>query len=57
MADADDCAESWPWWPAVVYEADDPDIPDKILNQREKEAQSTQEPVFLVRFYDKRRNW
>ncbi|KAH8102212.1 PHD-zinc-finger like domain-containing protein [Cristinia sonorae] len=50
-------AESWPWWPAVVYERDDAEIPKKILKQMGKYEQNTQKRLYLVRFFDKKRNW
>ncbi|THH27211.1 hypothetical protein EUX98_g6973 [Antrodiella citrinella] len=46
--------KSWPWWPAVVFEIDDVEIPTKILREGQN---STGPPRYPIRFYDKRRNW
>ena len=41
----------------MVYEEDDGEVPDKILEKREEAEENANNPLFLVRFYDKRRNW
>jgi len=46
-------AKTYPWWPAVVFEPDDPEIPPEILDG----AKPDDEPVHLVQYYDKGRTW
>ncbi|TCD61141.1 nuA3 HAT complex component nto1 [Steccherinum ochraceum] len=49
--------QSWPWWPAVVYEDDDSDIPEKIHEQKQLDEVNAQGRLYLVRFFDKKRHW
>ena len=47
---------NFPWWPAVVFEQDDREIPANVLAS----APETLHPgIVLVRFYEKRQknNW
>ncbi|KAI0364675.1 hypothetical protein BV20DRAFT_1116249 [Pilatotrama ljubarskyi] len=47
--------ESFPWWPAVVFEEDDPEVPESVVARA-----PPQEPdLELVRFYEKKHinNW
>ncbi|KAH9893591.1 hypothetical protein C8Q73DRAFT_761641 [Cubamyces lactineus] len=47
--------ESFPWWPAVVFEADDPEIPESVLAR----APPREADLELVKFYEKKHinNW
>ncbi|KAI0676134.1 hypothetical protein C8Q78DRAFT_1008227 [Trametes maxima] len=47
--------ESFPWWPAVVFEEDDPEIPESVLAR----APPREADLALVRFYEKKHinNW
>ena len=59
--------DSYPWWPAVIYEDDDPEVPRAVLKQRDRAARpvpasgsgdADTEPILhLVRFWDGRRQW
>ncbi|KAI0640714.1 hypothetical protein C8Q79DRAFT_921056 [Trametes meyenii] len=47
--------ESFPWWPAVVFEEDDLEIPESVLAR----APPREADLVLVRFYEKKHinNW
>ncbi|KAI0326259.1 hypothetical protein GY45DRAFT_1310767 [Cubamyces sp. BRFM 1775] len=47
--------ESFPWWPAVVFEPDDPEIPESVLAR----APPREADLELVKFYEKKHinNW
>ncbi|CDO69700.1 hypothetical protein BN946_scf184851.g88 [Trametes cinnabarina] len=47
--------ESYPWWPAVVFEEDDPEVPPSVLAR----APSPEPDLELVKFYEKKHinNW
>ncbi|KAL7280296.1 hypothetical protein ACG7TL_005210 [Trametes sanguinea] len=47
--------ESFPWWPAVVFEEDDPEVPPSVLAS----APSREPDLELVKFYEKKHinNW
>ncbi|KAI8985649.1 hypothetical protein BD414DRAFT_578477 [Trametes punicea] len=47
--------ESFPWWPAVVFEEDDPEVPPSVLAR----APPREPDLELVRFYEKKHinNW
>ncbi|CAL1713966.1 unnamed protein product [Somion occarium] len=42
-----------PWWPAVVFERDDDEIPEKLFD----DPHSEDERFHLVRFFDQPRSW
>ena len=48
-------SDSFPWWPAVVFEEDDAQVPKAVLSR----AHPTDGSVALVRFYEKNslKNW
>lgn len=48
-------AETFPWWPAVIFEEDDPEVPENISSQR-KEL-SPDSVLLLVRFFDVKQSW
>ncbi|THG96316.1 hypothetical protein EW026_g5492 [Hermanssonia centrifuga] len=49
-------AETYPWWPAVVYEPDDPEVaPNALLEKQPSEIKSQQ--LHLVQFFDQRSLW
>ncbi|EMD39343.1 hypothetical protein CERSUDRAFT_112983 [Gelatoporia subvermispora B] len=50
-------ADTYPWWPAVIYEPPDDDIPVKVLKGKEQVRRTTGGPLHLVRFWDKHRTW
>lgn len=46
-------SESYPWFPAVVFEDDDDEVPKHVVGgRRPAEAFYSPGPVHLVRFYD-----
>ncbi|KAI0782807.1 hypothetical protein C8Q75DRAFT_786204 [Abortiporus biennis] len=47
---------TYPWWPAVVFERDDPEVPKQVLKDEQK-AQGKKGPIHLVRFYDTNSQW
>lgn len=49
--------DTYPWWPAVVVEPDDPAIPENVMKQGEIVRQKRHGPVHLVQFYDKSQSW
>jgi NuA3 HAT complex component NTO1 len=50
-------SESYPFWPAVVYEPDTPNIPKAVLNVRRTVVRKELGPLHLVQFYDKSSSW
>ncbi|KAH9945753.1 PHD-zinc-finger like domain-containing protein [Amylocystis lapponica] len=48
-------ADFFPWWPAVVFEPDDPEIPKGTL--RALQIKEVDGPLHLIRFYDKKETW
>ncbi|KAH7918277.1 hypothetical protein BV22DRAFT_1123793 [Leucogyrophana mollusca] len=50
-------ADTYPWWPAVVYEPDDPRVPKVVLKQQEIKRRTEDGPLHLVQFYDKLSQW
>jgi hypothetical protein len=49
-------ADTFPWWPAVIFEEDDEEIPRAVL-QAKKNARKGHGPLQLVRFFDKKLSW
>ena len=49
--------DSYPWWPAVIYEDDDPQIPTNIVEICLAERKKLQEPVHILQFFDKHKSW
>ncbi|KIK79267.1 hypothetical protein PAXRUDRAFT_161733 [Paxillus rubicundulus Ve08.2h10] len=50
-------ADTYPWWPAVVYEPDDERIPVAVRKQRDVARKVGEGPVHLIQFYDKASQW
>lgn len=50
---------SYPWWPAVIFEEDDPELPENIYNglQRERMKPRKDDDLFVIRFFDKHMSW
>jgi hypothetical protein len=48
-------ADSYPWWPAVVFEEDDAEVPPAVLAA--KPTGKAKKHATLVRFFDKRYSW
>ena len=49
--------ESYPWWPAVVFEPDDPGVPSNILRGKDQVRRTGDGLLHLVRFFDKFNSW
>ncbi|KAK2467687.1 hypothetical protein APHAL10511_000281 [Amanita phalloides] len=49
-------ARTYPWWPAVVYESDDPRIPLHVKAEGEVQKKKGLS-IFMVQFFDKGRSW
>ncbi|KAJ3994236.1 hypothetical protein F5050DRAFT_1800805 [Lentinula boryana] len=51
-------ADTFPWWPATVYEIEDPEVPlpakKMYMNMKKKNKDLT---LHFVRFYDKQHSW
>jgi len=50
-------AETYPWWPAVVFEEDDPEVPDSVYNACIAAQQKQKGVIHVVRFFDKASSW
>jgi len=50
-------ADTYPWWPAVVFEEDDPSIPRVVLNQGRIKRRKRNVRLHLVQFFDKTSSW
>ncbi len=49
-------AETYPWWPAVVYEYDDPRIPLIVKTEGEGHMKKGS-AIYMVQFFDRTRSW
>ena len=49
-------AETYPWWPAVVYEYDDPRIPLVVKMEGEGHMKRGS-AIYMVQFFDRTRSW
>ena len=49
--------DTYPWWPAVIWEEDDPGIPKAVLKGGKAARRRRTEPLSLVQFYDKASSW
>ncbi|KAJ2917073.1 hypothetical protein MD484_g3339, partial [Candolleomyces efflorescens] len=50
-------AESYPWWPAVVFDPDHLDVPHDILVQFKETRSRRKMKLYIVRFYDRGSTW
>ncbi|KAH0836797.1 hypothetical protein J3R83DRAFT_8562 [Lanmaoa asiatica] len=50
-------SDTYPWWPAVIYEPDDERIPPVVKKQRDVARRTGEGPVHLVQFFDKASQW
>ncbi|KAK0450017.1 PHD-zinc-finger like domain-containing protein [Armillaria borealis] len=56
---------TYPWWPAVIYDEDHPELPEKILNRKKefvakhKKGKRSKDNVhfYTVNFFDKEKSW
>lgn len=48
--------ETYPWWPAVVYGEDDPEVPENVLDLKERPPRG-EGPLLCVQFMDKKETW
>ena len=55
LAHADALIASYPWWAAVVFEPDDPEVPSLVLES--KKLPAARRATHLVRFYDNGKTW
>ncbi|KAH9930247.1 uncharacterized protein B0H18DRAFT_1116943 [Fomitopsis serialis] len=49
-------AKTFPWWPAVVFESDDPAIPKRIKGLWSGK-QAADGPLHIVQFFDRHNSW
>ncbi|KAI5123496.1 hypothetical protein M0805_008864 [Coniferiporia weirii] len=50
-------ADTYPWWPAVVYEEDDPDVPPSVLREKGRAPRGGGGSLLLVQFWDSKKTW
>lgn len=50
-------ASTYPWWPAVIFEDDDLQIPPNILQLCQAERQKSNELIHILQFFDKSKSW
>lgn len=48
---------TYPWWPAVIFEDDDLQIPPNILQLCQAERQKSNELIHILQFFDKSKSW
>ena len=48
--------DTYPWWPAVIFEEDDEDVPKTVLKAKDPQKAGDGQ-LQLVRFFDKRSSW
>lgn len=49
--------DSYPWWPAVIFEEDDPDVPGNILQGCREAREKRKMKLHILRFFDKNQSW
>jgi hypothetical protein len=54
--------ESYPWWPAVVFEEDDDAVTEEVVAGRaakwkDRCDKNIPGPLHVVRFFDKQHSW
>lgn len=49
--------DTFPWWPAVVFEADDVAIPKRIVDWSIRMEEDADGPLHIVRFFDSKNTW
>ncbi|KAL6297851.1 PHD-zinc-finger like domain-containing protein [Sparassis latifolia] len=57
LGDGEYLEESFPWWPAVVFEEDDPSIPKYVLDLKDESSQNEDKQLHVIRFYDSGNTW
>ncbi|KAH6874824.1 hypothetical protein BKA70DRAFT_256381 [Coprinopsis sp. MPI-PUGE-AT-0042] len=50
-------AESYPWWPAVVFDSDHPEVPASIVQAWKDRTYRQKMKRWIVRFYDRTSSW
>lgn len=50
-------SDSYPWWPAVIFEQDDPDVPGNILKGCLDAQEKRKLKLYILRFFDKNQSW
>ncbi|KAJ6624860.1 hypothetical protein B0H10DRAFT_2004445 [Mycena sp. CBHHK59/15] len=51
-------AVSFPWWPASIFNDNDPEVPLKVLKETQTQRKKRKgQNFFIVRFYDKTKSW
>ncbi|KXN86201.1 Peregrin [Leucoagaricus sp. SymC.cos] len=50
-------ADSYPWWPAVIFEQDDPGVPRNILQGCLEAREKRKTKLHILRFFDKHKSW
>ncbi|KZT68710.1 hypothetical protein DAEQUDRAFT_692123 [Daedalea quercina L-15889] len=50
-------ADTFPWWPAVVFEPDDPTVPERIKDWYFRLEEEADDPLHIVRFFDSKNTW
>lgn len=48
---------TYPWWPAVIFEPDDPEVPQAVLKTKNDVIRTDDGPLHLVRFFDRGKTW
>ncbi|KAF9269421.1 hypothetical protein L218DRAFT_993471 [Marasmius fiardii PR-910] len=49
---------TYPWWPAVIWEDDDPGVPQNIKAMKQKEQKKYKDKVVhIIQFFDKSHSW
>ncbi|EGN97037.1 hypothetical protein SERLA73DRAFT_58213 [Serpula lacrymans var. lacrymans S7.3] len=49
--------DTYPWWPAVIFEPDDIHIPRNVLKERKSARKADDSSLHLVRFFDRTSSW
>jgi len=50
-------ADTFPWWPAVVFGRDDVNVPRSIKKKLTEGQKKSKNSMHIVQFYDKQRSW
>ncbi|KAF5379525.1 hypothetical protein D9615_006509 [Tricholomella constricta] len=50
-------ADTYPWWPAVIYEDNDPAVPPQVLRNCLDTRQKRKNVIHILQFFDKSKSW
>ncbi|KAF8880213.1 hypothetical protein CPB84DRAFT_1792691 [Gymnopilus junonius] len=50
-------SDAFPWWPALVYADNNPDVPENILQEHKAKRTKRKIKLFIIQYFDKQKSW